>query len=137
MAAGHVRSCSPSRQQFCSAEYNTQHVLEVVDDLTSRKIGFRSLTEGLHTDGAMGKAMLTIMAAFATLERDTMIERTRAGLAAAAANGRKGGRPRKGDAADAAKARQLREKGIAATDIAKMLGVARATVYRYLADEAA
>ena len=60
---------------------NTQHVLAVVDQLTSRGIGFRSLTEGLHTDGPMGKAMLTIMAAFAQLERDTMIERTRAGLA--------------------------------------------------------
>jgi DNA invertase Pin-like site-specific DNA recombinase len=113
---------------------NTQHVLAVVEDLTSRGIGFRSLTEGLHTEGPMGKAMLTIMAAFAQLERDTMIERTRAGLAAAAANGRKGGRPRKVDDADAAKARQLREKGITATDIAKMLGVSRATVYRYLSD---
>jgi hypothetical protein len=48
--------------------------------------------EGLHTEGPMGKAMLTIMAAFAQLERDTMIERTRAGLIAAPANGRKGGR---------------------------------------------
>jgi DNA invertase Pin-like site-specific DNA recombinase len=81
----------------------------------------------------MGKAILTIMAAFAQLERDTMIERTRAGLAAAAANGRKGGRPRKVNDADAAKARSLRAKGITATDIAKMLGVSRATVYRYLA----
>jgi DNA invertase Pin-like site-specific DNA recombinase len=116
---------------------NTQHVLAVIDELTSRRIGFRSLTEGLHTDGPMGRAMLTIMAAFAQLERDTMIERTRAGLAAAAANGRKGGRPRKVDDADAAKARQLRDKGIAATDIAKMLGVSRATVYRYLADDTA
>ncbi len=43
----------------------------------------------------MGTAILTIMAAFAQLERDTMIERTRAGLADAAANGRKGVRPRK------------------------------------------
>jgi DNA invertase Pin-like site-specific DNA recombinase len=51
--------------------------------------------------------------------------------------GRKGGRPRKVDDADAAKARQLRDKGITATDIAKMLGVSRATVYRYLADDAA
>ena len=116
---------------------NTQHVLAVIDQLTSRGIGFRSLTERLHTDGPMGKAMLTIMAAFAQLERDTMIERTRAGLAAAAANGRKGGRPRKVDDADAAKARQLREKGITATDIAKMLGVSRATAYRYLADDTA
>ena len=85
----------------------------------------------------MGAAMLTIMAAIAQLERDTMIERTRAdraGLAAAAANGRKGGRPRKVDDAAAAKARQLREKGITATDIAKMLSVSRATVYRDLAN---
>src|SRR6476469_5160291 len=114
---------------------NTQHVLAVVDQLTSRGIGFRSLTEGLHTDGPMGKAMLTIMAAFAQLERDTMIERTRAGLAAAAANGRKGGRPRKVDDAAAAKARQLRDKGITASAIAHMLGVSRATVYRYLAND--
>ena len=115
---------------------NTQHVLAVVEDLTSRGIGFRSVTEGLHTDGPMGKAMLTIMAAFAQLERDTMIERTRAGLAAAAANGRKGGRPRKVDDAGAAKARSLRDKGIAASDIAKMLGVSRATAYRYLSEAA-
>jgi Helix-turn-helix domain of resolvase/Resolvase, N terminal domain len=78
---------------------------------------------------------LTIMAAFAQLERDTMIERTRAGLAAAAANGRKGGRPRKVDDAAATKARTLREKGINAADIAKMLGVSRATVYRYLSSD--
>jgi len=115
---------------------NTQHMLAVVDELTARGVGFRSLTEGLHTDGPMGKAMLTIMAAFAQLERDTMIERTRAGLAAAAANGRKGGRPRKVDDADAAKAGWLRAQGIAASDIAKMLGVSRATVYRYLAEPA-
>ena len=57
--------------------------------------------------------------------------------AAAAANGRKGGRPRKVDDVDAAKARKLREKGITATDIAKMLGVSRATVYRYLVVESA
>ena len=44
-------------------------------------------------------------------------------------------RPRKVDDADAAKARQLRQKGITATDIAKMLGVSRATVYRYLSDD--
>ncbi|MFI9412542.1 recombinase family protein [Nocardia gamkensis] len=114
---------------------NTVHVLQLIEQLTERGIGFRSLTEGLHTDGPMGKAMLTIMAAFAQLERDTMIERTRAGLAAAAANGRKGGRPRKVDDADAAKARQLRGKGVSAPDIAKMLGCSRATVYRYLSEE--
>ena len=50
-------------------------------------------------------------------------------------HGTKFGRPRKVDVADAAKAQKLREKGIAATDITRMLGVSRATVYRYLADE--
>ena len=115
---------------------NTINVLQLIEHLTERGISFRSITEGLHTDGPMGKAMLTVMAAFAQLERDTMIERTRAGLVAAAANGRKGGRPRKVDDADAAKAHQLREKGITASDIAKMLGVSRATVYRYLSDGA-
>ncbi len=49
----------------------------------------------------------------------------------------RGGRPRKVDEADAAKARQLRQKGIAATDIAKMLGVSRATAYRYLTEDGA
>ncbi|MEG8180244.1 recombinase family protein [Nocardia terpenica] len=114
---------------------NTVHVLQLIEQLTERGIGFRSLTEGLHTDGPMGKAMLTIMAAFAQLERDTMIERTRAGLAAAAANNRKGGRPRKVDDEDAAKARELKAKGLTAKDIAKMLGCSRATVYRYLSSE--
>jgi DNA invertase Pin-like site-specific DNA recombinase len=54
-----------------------------------------------------------------------MTERTRAGPAVAAANGRKGGRPRNVDDAHAAKPRSLKSKGIAATDIAKMLGFSR------------
>ena len=111
---------------------NTRHVLDIIEDIREREAGFRSLTEGLDTTGPMGTAMLTIMAAFAQLERDTMIERTRAGLAAAAANNRHGGRPRKVDDAAAARARELKGKGISASDIGKMLGVSRATVYRYL-----
>jgi DNA invertase Pin-like site-specific DNA recombinase len=111
---------------------NTRNVLEVIDTLKSREVGFRSLTEGLDTTGPMGTAMLTIMAAFAQLERDTMIERTKAGLTAAALNGRHGGRPRKVDEIGAIKARAMKEKGVTAPDIARMLGVSRATVYRYL-----
>ncbi|MBM9839266.1 recombinase family protein [Rhodococcus hoagii] len=111
---------------------NTRHVLEVVEQLHHRGVGFRSLTEGLTTEGAMGRAMLTIMAAFAQLERDTMIERTRAGLDAAAANGRRGGRPRKVDDAAVARAVQLRDQGLAVPDIARVLGVSRATAYRHL-----
>lgn len=111
---------------------DTRHVLDVIDQLHDRGVQFRSLTEGLDTAGPMGRAMTTIMAAFAQLERDVLIERTNAGLAAARANGRQGGRPRKVDDAHAAKARQLKDKGVSVPDIAKMLGVSRATVYRYV-----
>jgi DNA invertase Pin-like site-specific DNA recombinase len=112
---------------------NTRHVLQVVEELRSRNVGFRSVTEGLDTSGPMGTAMLTIMAAFAQLERDTIVERTRAGLAEAAKNNRHGGRPRKVDDAAAVRAAELKGKGLSASDIGKMLGVSRATVYRYLA----
>lgn len=111
---------------------NTRHVLDIIEDIRERGAGFRSLTEGLDTTGPVGTAMLTIMAAFAQLERDTMIERTGAGLAVDAANNRHGGRPRKIDDAAAARASELKGKGISASDIGKMLGVSRATVYRYL-----
>ncbi|MDI9947016.1 recombinase family protein [Rhodococcus sp. IEGM 1302] len=111
---------------------DTRHVLDVISELTGRDISFTSVTEGLHTDGPMGRAMLTIMAAFAQLERDIMLERTRAGLAAAAKKGRTGGRPSKVGAADVVRARDLLDKGLTAGEIAKMLGVSRATVYRQL-----
>lgn len=111
---------------------NTTHVLQIVDDLHERGVGFRSLTEGLTTEGAMGRAMLTIMAAFAQLERDVIRERTMAGLAAAAANGRLGGRKPKFDAGHAIKAREYRDKGMSAPEIAKLLDMSRATVYRLL-----
>lgn len=74
---------------------STRHVLDVIETVRERGVGFRSLTEGLDRTGPMGTAMLTIVAAFAQLERDTMVERTRAGLAAAAADNRHGGRPAK------------------------------------------
>lgn len=96
---------------------NTRHVFEVVDALHEPGIGFRSLTEGITTEGPMGRSRLTIMAVFAQLERDTMIERRKAGLAAAVANGRKGGRRPKLDQAhaqaqaQAVRAAELRAKG--------------------------
>jgi DNA invertase Pin-like site-specific DNA recombinase len=99
-------------------------------------VQFRSLTEGLDTTGPTGRAMTTIMAAFAQLERDVLIERTNAGLAAARANGRQGGRPRKVNDAQAAKAGQLKEKGVSVPDIARMLGVSRASAYRYMGQTA-
>ena len=73
-----------------------------------------------------------MMAAFAELERDIIHERTMAGLAAARTQGRNGGRPTVMDADKLAAARARRERGESPTQIAKALGVSRASVYRHL-----
>lgn len=111
---------------------NTRHLLDLIETIESRGCTFESLTERIDTRGPMGKAMLTIMSAFAQLERDTISERTRAGLEAAAANNRLGGRPRKADLDDVRDATKWKSEGVPVLKIAKRLGVSRATVYRYL-----
>jgi len=113
---------------------NTRNVLEVIEGLTDRGVGFRSLTEGLDTTGPMGKAMITIMAAFAELERSTMLERTRAGLDAAKAKGRVGGRPSIVDTKKLTKIKQLKASGDHTNaEIAEMVQISTATLYRALA----
>ncbi len=79
------------------------------------------------------RAFFTMMAAFAELERDILHERTLAGLAAARAQGRTGGRPTVMDADKLAAAQARRAKGETPTRIAEALGVSRASVYRHLA----
>lgn len=94
---------------------------------------FRSVTEGISTTGPMGRAMLTVMSAFAQLERDQLAERTRAGMAAAAEHGRKAGRREVTASHSAVKrARDLKAQGLTSADIGKIIGASRATVYRYL-----
>lgn len=113
---------------------NTRNLLLLLADLESRGVHFRSITEGVSTTGAMGTAMLTIMAAFTQLERDQLSERTRAGLAAAAAAGRPAGRPTvTRQTSRVVQARQYKDAGLSPTEVGKLLGVSRATVYRYLA----
>jgi DNA invertase Pin-like site-specific DNA recombinase len=115
---------------------NTKNVLEVIEDLTARGVGFRSLTEGLDTTGPMGKAMITIMAAFAELERSTMLERTRAGLDAAKAKGKVGGRPSVIDSKKLATIKKLAASGDhTRKEIADMVKVSPATLYRVLSQE--
>lgn len=115
---------------------NTRNLLALIDDLEGRGIHFRSLTEGITTTGSMGRAMLTVMSAFAQLERDQLAERTRAGMAAAAAHGRRAGR-REITAEDrkVKRAHELKAQGLKPSDIGKIIGASRATVYRYLSLE--
>jgi len=115
---------------------SVKDVLIIADDLHDRGIGVRILTgklSGTYTPAGEGKFFFTMMAAFAELERDIIHERTMAGLKAARAQGRIGGRPTVMDADKLAAARARRERGESPTEIAKALGVSRASVYRHLA----
>lgn len=116
---------------------SVKEVLTLADDLHERGIGLRILTgrlAGTYTPTGEGKFFFTMMAAFAELERDMLHERTMAGLAAARAQGRVGGRPVVMDADKLAAAGARRANGESPTQIAKALGVSRASVYRHLAN---
>ena len=117
---------------------SVKDVLTIADDLHSRGVGLRILTgqlAGTYTPTGEGKFFFTMMAAFGELERDMLQERTFAGLAAAREQGRIGGRPTvmSPDTLAAARARQA--NGETPTQIAKGLGVSRATIYRHLSAE--
>jgi DNA invertase Pin-like site-specific DNA recombinase len=90
---------------------------------------------GSYSPHGEGKFFFTMMAAFAELERDIIHERTMAGLKAARAQGKVGGRPTVMDPDKLAAAMARRARGESPTQIAKALGVSRASVYRHLGSE--
>ncbi len=110
------------------------HLIELIQTLESRGVGFKSLTEQIDTTTSGGKLIFHIFGALAEFERNLIRERTMAGLAAARARGRKGGRPKKPNTdTKIVMARQLHvDPKNSIADICKTLGVSRATLYRYL-----
>ena len=110
-----------------------KQLIETIETLRVRGIGFRSLTEALDTTTAQGLLVFHLFSALAEFERGLIRERTRAGLAAAKRIGRTGGRPKKltDDDLDAARA-LLANPDIGVTQIAHRLGVSPATLYRYM-----
>ena len=110
-------------------------LVEIISDLEGKGIGFRSLTEAIDTTSAGGKLVFHIFAALSEFERSLIQERTRAGLAAARARGRKGGRPRALSKAQTQKARaMLSDPMITKTEVAKHFGVTRMTLNKALDD---
>lgn len=113
---------------------NTRNLLLLVEELEERGVKLHSLTEGIDTSGPMGKAMLTVISAFAQLERDTLVERTMAGLEVAREAGKLGGRPPKLTPEKVAKAQKLIDSGEYRTrEVAAMFKVSPPTLYRALA----
>src|SRR5207248_4009889 len=110
-----------------------KHLIETITTLNNRKIGFKSLTENIDTTTSGGKLIFHIFGALAEFERDIIRERTKAGLAAARARGRKGGQPKALTPKQAAIAQQLYDaKTTPITEICKTFNISRSTLYRYI-----
>ena len=110
-----------------------KQLIETIEKLRLRDIGFRSLTEAIDTTTAQGVLVFHMFSALAEFERALIRERTRAGLVAAKRAGRTGGRPPKLTEDDLDIARTLlANPDITVADVADRLGVSPATLYRYL-----
>lgn len=109
---------------------STAHVAQLLADLTEQGVHVESISDGLNSSTPTGRAMLQMLAIFAEMERSFIRERTTAGLAAAKAQGRIGGRPKALDGKRAKQAQVLRDAGEPPAEIARTLGVSVATVYR-------
>ena len=117
---------------------NTLHILETVRALTDRGVTLISTTDGIDSSTAVGRMMIGVLGSLAEYERELVKERTALKRAMSLANGTRFGRRKKvADQSHITTARRMKYDGHTAKDIAKFLGVSRATLYRYLADEAA
>lgn len=113
-----------------------KHLVEVVTWLNQKGVGLRSLSDPIDTTTAQGKLVFNIFASLAEFERELIRERTQAGLAAARARGRMGGRP-KGISEEAkrkavAASSLYREGRLSVREITENLGISKRTLYKYL-----
>src|SRR3954454_12675966 len=109
------------------------HLIETVNDLERRGVGLRSLTEQIDTTTSGGRLIFHVFGALGQFERDLIRERTRAGLTAAAARGRKGGRKPVVTAEVLRKARVLTAQGLNVREAAARLKVGKTALYEALA----
>ena len=107
-------------------------LVHVVNDLEQRGVGFESLTEKIETSSAAGKLIFHVFAALAEFERGLIRERTHAGLAAARARGRVGGRKPKLEEKQVREIKALlRDPDIQVSEVARRYGISRTTLYKY------
>jgi DNA invertase Pin-like site-specific DNA recombinase len=110
-----------------------RHLIELMAELERRGVDFRSVQEAIDTTTPGGKLVFHIFGALAEFERNLIRERTHAGLAAARARGRKGGRPRRLDAPRRALVVDpYRRKTHTVAEICRTVGISRPTLYAYV-----
>jgi DNA invertase Pin-like site-specific DNA recombinase len=108
------------------------HLIETVTSLATRGVGFRSITEAIDTTTPGGRLVFHLFGALGQFERDLIQERTRAGLAAAAARGRKGGRKPVVTGEKLERARAIIAKGLTVREVATRLKVGKTALYAAL-----
>ncbi len=116
-----------------------KHLIATITDLSDQGIGFKSLQENMDTTTSGGKLIFHIFGALAEFEREVIRERTNAGLQAARARGRLGGRPtiQSRDPKKITLARKLYDGNTPVKEICETLHIGRSTLYRYVQDEVA
>lgn len=107
-------------------------LIMLVEDLNKQGINFKSLTDSIDTSTASGRFFFHVMSALAQMERELIVERTRAGLEVAKSLGRIGGRKRLMTDTKIESAKKLLEAGVPPKDVAKSLGISVPTLYRHL-----
>ena len=111
---------------------SVKQLVDLVGELHQQGVQFRSLTDAIDTSTASGRFFFHVMASLAEMERELIVERTRAGLETARRLGRKGGRKPKMTDSKIESARKLLASGIPPRDVAQNLGVSVPTLYRWL-----
>jgi DNA invertase Pin-like site-specific DNA recombinase len=117
--------------RLCRLGRSVRDLVSTIADLERRGIAFQSLTEAIDTTTASGKLIFHVFAALAEAERQSIRERTVAGLRAARARGRVGGRPRSMTPEKVNAAERLSRNGTPPKDVAAIVGVSLPTLYRW------
>ncbi|STT86336.1 DNA-invertase hin [Klebsiella pneumoniae] len=107
-------------------------LITLVSELQERGIHFRSLTDSIDTSTPAGRFFFHVMSALAEMERELIVERTRAGLAAAREQGRVGGRRRVMTEEVVARCRRMLDTGATRQQVADVIGVNVKTLYKHL-----
>ena len=111
---------------------SVRDLITLVSELQARGVNFRSLTDSIDTSTPAGRFFFHVMSALAEMERELIVERTRAGLDVARQLGRKGGRKPKMTGSKIESAKKLLASGVPPKDVAKNLGVSVPTLYRWV-----